>query len=74
MDSQFETPITPIDEPKKSRTGLIIGIVILVILCCCCIGFGIIMYYLYFDWGDDIINFIWGINYQSGALASLIFI
>ncbi len=39
----METPIPPSDsfgapEPKKNRTGLIIGIV-LVVLCCCCLVF-----------------------------------
>lgn len=27
---------TPFEKPKKSNTGLIIGIVVAVILCCCC--------------------------------------
>ena len=30
-----EVPVTP-SEPKKSNTGLIIGIVVAVVLCCCC--------------------------------------
>ena len=55
MDSQIETPITPLDQPKKSRTGLIIGLVILVVLCCCC-GFVVFIYYMYNYWGDQIIN------------------
>jgi hypothetical protein len=31
-----EMPVTPTEEPKKSNTGLIIGIVVVVLLCCCC--------------------------------------
>ncbi|MCX6065520.1 MAG: hypothetical protein NT121_07170 [Chloroflexi bacterium] len=27
----------PVEQPKKSKTGLIIGIVVAVILCCCCV-------------------------------------
>jgi hypothetical protein len=26
-----------IEEPKKSNTGMIIGIVVVVLLCCCCV-------------------------------------
>ncbi len=34
-------PVTPTEEPKKSNTGLIIGIVVVVLLCCCCaVGIG----------------------------------
>jgi len=32
-----EMPVTPSEEPKKSKTGLIIGIVVVVLLCCCCL-------------------------------------
>jgi hypothetical protein len=28
---------TPVEQPKKSNTGLIIGIVVVVLLCCCCL-------------------------------------
>ena len=32
-----EMPVTPTEEqPNKSNTGLIIGIVVVVLLCCCC--------------------------------------
>jgi hypothetical protein len=31
-----EMPVSP-EQPKKSNTGLIIGIVVVVLLCCCCI-------------------------------------
>jgi len=70
MDSQVETSITPVDEPKKSKTGLIVGLVILVILCCCCGTIAVFYYWL----GDIIIEFIRGIIYQVGGLANLIFI
>lgn len=33
-------------EPKKSRTGLIIGVVVAILCCCCLIGSGL-GYYLY---------------------------
>lgn len=35
-----EMPVTLEEQPKKSNTGLIIGIVVVVLLCCCCV-FGI---------------------------------
>jgi hypothetical protein len=31
-----EMPVTPSEEPKKSNTGIIIGVVVAVVLCCCC--------------------------------------
>lgn len=67
MAVEFETPITPIDEPKRSRTGLIIGIIILVILCCCC---GIIAIF-YFWIGDMIVDIFRGIFYQIDGFANL---
>ncbi len=34
----METPVQAVpDAPKKSNTGLIIGIVVVVLLCCCCL-------------------------------------
>jgi hypothetical protein len=36
MNEMNEMPVTP-DAPKKSNTGLIIGIVVVVLLCCCCV-------------------------------------
>lgn len=33
----METPTSAPVEPKKSNTGLIIGIVVVVLLCCCCL-------------------------------------
>lgn len=32
-----EMPVTPTEGPKKSNTGLIIGVVVVVLLCCCCV-------------------------------------
>jgi hypothetical protein len=32
-----DMPVSPMEEPKKSNTGLIIGIVVVVLLCCCCV-------------------------------------
>jgi len=44
-------PVTPTEEPKKSNTGLIIGIVVVVLLCCCCaVGAGA------WSFGDQIIQ------------------
>ena len=36
MTQDFGTPVSPIDQPKKSNSTLIIVIVVLVVLCCCC--------------------------------------
>jgi hypothetical protein len=36
MNEMNEMPGTP-EAPKKSNTGLIIGVVVVVLLCCCCI-------------------------------------
>jgi hypothetical protein len=33
-----EMPVTPLEEPKTSNRGLIIGIVVAVLLCCCCLA------------------------------------
>lgn len=30
-----EMPVSP-DAPKKSNTGIIIGVVVVILLCCCC--------------------------------------
>ncbi|CAG0986896.1 hypothetical protein ANAEL_02073 [Anaerolineales bacterium] len=35
MNEMNEMPVSP-EAPKKSNTGLIIGIVVAVLLCCCC--------------------------------------
>ena len=48
-----EMPVTPpsVEEPKKSKTGLIIGIVVVVLLCCCCATLG-----LAWQFGDQVIQ------------------
>lgn len=49
-----EMPVTPSpEEPKKSNTGLIIGIVAAVLLCCCC---PITMFVMYQYLGDPIMQ------------------
>ncbi len=68
MDSQIETPITPLDQPKKSRTGLIIGIVILVVLCCCCGSVAVFYFWL----GDIIVDIFRDVLYQISGVASLL--
>ncbi|RPH60525.1 MAG: hypothetical protein EHM81_06080 [Chloroflexi bacterium] len=50
-------------EPKKNRTGLIIGIVV-VVLCCCCLVFGGLGYWLWTN-GDQLLQ-------QIGMAASLL--
>jgi hypothetical protein len=67
MASDFETPITPIDEPKRSRTGLIVGIIVLVIICCCCGTIAI----FYFWIGDMIVDIFRGNFYQLDGLVHL---
>ncbi len=68
MDSQIETPITPLDQPKKSRTGLIIGIVILVVLCCCCGSVAVFYFWL----GDIIVDIFRDVFYQISEVANLL--
>jgi flagellar basal body-associated protein FliL len=46
MTENFETPYTPMEEPKKkSNTTLIIVIVVLAILLCCCAL--VLLFYFY---------------------------
>jgi len=45
-----EMPVSP-EQPKKSNTPLIIGIVVAVLLCCCCIGL-----VLAYQFGDQIVQ------------------
>jgi hypothetical protein len=70
MDSQVGTPITPVDEPKKSRTGLIIGIVIIVILCCCCGSIAIFYYWL----GDILVDIFQDVIYQISGMTHLLYL
>jgi hypothetical protein len=37
--------VMPVTQPKKSNTGMIIGIVVVVLLCCCClVTVGVVLY------------------------------
>lgn len=54
MSEEFETPITPMQEPKKRNTTLIILIVILVLLCACCAF--ILLFYFYL--GDLLLEWL----------------
>jgi hypothetical protein len=50
----METPgMSAPQEPKKSNTGLIIGVVVVVVLCCCCIA-GVLLW----QYGDAIMQSI----------------
>jgi hypothetical protein len=50
MNEMNEMPVSP-EAPKKSNTGLIIGIVVVVLLCCCCATLG-----LAWQFGDQVIQ------------------
>ena len=50
MNEVNETSVSP-EPPKKSNTGLIIGIVVVVLLCCCCATLG-----LAWQFGDQVIQ------------------
>jgi hypothetical protein len=52
METPGYTPQPMPEEPKKSRTGIIIAIV-LVVLCCCCLIGGGLGYYLWTN-GDQL--------------------
>ncbi len=56
MSQEFGAPLppAPMETPKKSNTGLVVGIVIAVVLllCCCCAG---VSWYLYNN-GDNILR------------------
>jgi len=47
MNAEPDMPETP----KKSNTGLIIGIVVIVLLCCCCVTAAVL-----WQFGDQLIN------------------
>jgi LPS O-antigen subunit length determinant protein (WzzB/FepE family) len=51
MNEPIETPVAP-EAPKKSNTGLIIGIVVGVVILCCCCAVVIIGW----QFGDQIMN------------------
>jgi len=54
METPGYTPQPMPEEPKKSRTGIIIAIV-LVVLCCCCLIGGGLGYYLWVN-GDRMLG------------------
>jgi hypothetical protein len=54
METPGMTPEPMSAQPKKSNTGLIIGIVVVVLLCCCCVV-GVGGWWLYNN-GDQFIN------------------
>jgi len=40
----IETPFTPVDQPKKSNAGKIIGIIVAILLCCCALITAAVIY------------------------------
>ena len=40
----IETRFNPVDQPKKSNTGKIIGIIAVVLLCCCALVTAAVIY------------------------------
>ena len=40
----IETPFIPVDQPKKSNTGKIIGIIVAILLCCCALITAAVIY------------------------------
>ena len=48
----IETPFTPVDQPKKSKTGLIIGIIVAVVLCCCALVTAAVIYAGVWGWNN----------------------
>jgi hypothetical protein len=55
---------TPVEQPKKSNTGMIIGIVVAVLLCCCCLV--IVSVFLFM--GPAVNNVYSSINEQLTAM------
>lgn len=52
MSADFGSPISPVQEPKKSNKTLIIVIVVIVVLLCCCCAAAVIVW----QFGDSILN------------------
>ena len=68
MDPQVE-PISAYTEPRKSRTGLTVTIIVLVFLCCCCGGTLVFYFWL----GDLIIDIVRNIfSYDLNLSAQLL--
>jgi len=53
----METPAPVNVEPKKSNTGLIIGIVVVVLLCCCCLLIAVGAYVARTQYGNSLSGF-----------------
>jgi hypothetical protein len=61
-----EMPVTPSEEqPKKSNTGLIIGIVVVVLLCCCCVVGG-----LAWTYGDAILQSLGSCSIKKSSVSA----
>ena len=56
----YNPQVTPVEQPQKSKTGLIIGIVAVVLLCCCCAAILVIPIIL----GPTVNNIFSSINQQ----------
>jgi hypothetical protein len=58
---------TPVEQPKKSNTGLIIGIVVVVLLCCCCLVIGGVLMFM----GPAVSNVFSSVNQQLTAMPEI---
>ncbi len=66
----MESPVPqviPVEQPKKSNTPLIIGIVVAVLLCCCCLVVLGVMLFM----GSSVSNIYSSINQQLTALPEI---
>ena len=57
----------PAEQPKKSKTGLIIGIVVVALLCCCCLVIVGVMLFL----GPAVRNTFSSVNQQLTAMPGI---
>jgi hypothetical protein len=58
---------TPVEQPKKSNTGLIIGIVVAVLLCCCCLVIAGVFLFM----GPAVGNVFSSVNQQLTAMPEI---
>ncbi len=66
----MENPIpqdSPFEQPKKPKTGMIIGIVIAVLLCCCCLAIAGVFMFM----GPAVNNVFSSINEQLTAMPEI---
>jgi hypothetical protein len=65
---ESSTPqVTPVDAPKKSNIGMIIGIVVVVLLCCCCLVIvGVVLFM-----GPTVGNVFSSVNQQLTAMPEI---